>query len=204
MEHAIYILTSKSNTCFSRLIHMATSAPYTHVSIGLDGLDGDFYSFGRKYRRLMLPAGLVKEGVSRGGPVEINYQMYRLQVSERTYRQLQERLGKMYGQRRQYRYNLLGAFAAYFNYPLRRQSYYFCSQFVAELLEESGAMAFDKNSALVRPIDFCGIENLQLVSEGVVSRLGTGKELPAPSEVVAVLPFGQYAVRAYRFCHQYI
>lgn len=204
MEYDIYILVTKSRTYFSRLIHLATAASYTHASIGLDGLDGDFYSFARKYSRLMLPAGLVKEGVSRRGPVNIRYQMYRLQVPEQTYRKLRERLDEMYGQRERYSYNLLGAFAAFFNFPWKRRSHYFCSQFVAEMLAESGALAFDKNIALIRPVDFCKIQNLQLVSEGLIGRLESGKNLPAPSEVACMIPFGRYAVRAYRFCQQYI
>lgn len=199
MNYNIYILISKSRTCFSRLIHLATSAPYTHVSIGLEGLDGDFYSFGRKYSRLCLPAGLVKEGVAdNGAPAEIAYRMYQLQVSQHTYLLLQERLEVMYGNRRCYHYNLLGALSAFFNYPLQRRRHYFCSQFVAELLEGCGALEFGKNVALVRPVDFCDISSLELVSEGTISVLGSSRTLPAPSEVVAVLPFGRMVIQAYR------
>ena len=84
MARDIYILVTKSNTYFSRFIHVMTDAPYTHASIGLDGLQGDFYSFARKYRLLMLPAGLIKEEVDRAGAGRIRYQMYRLRVSPET------------------------------------------------------------------------------------------------------------------------
>ena len=60
-ERTIYILLTRSGTWFSRLIHFATQDRYTHASIGLDGPDGPFYSFARKYRHLALPAGLVEE-----------------------------------------------------------------------------------------------------------------------------------------------
>ncbi|MDE7242948.1 MAG: hypothetical protein K2O18_03085 [Oscillospiraceae bacterium] len=198
MEYEIYILATKSKTCFSRLIHFATAAPYTHVSIGLNGLDGDFYSFGRKYMRLLLPAGLVKEGIRPRGRTGVKYQLYRLTVSEGVYQKVKKHLWEMYGHREQYHFNILGAFAAFFNRPLHRQSRYFCSQFVAETLQESGALEFDKNIALVRPIDFCEISNLQLVSEGMIGELGSAKDYPNPSEVVAWLPFGERMVRAYR------
>ena len=49
-ERTIYILLTRSGTWFSRLIHLATQDRYTHASIGLDGPDGPFYSFARKYR----------------------------------------------------------------------------------------------------------------------------------------------------------
>ena len=47
-ERTIYILLTRSGTCFSRLIHFATQDRYTHASIGLDGPGGPFYSFARK------------------------------------------------------------------------------------------------------------------------------------------------------------
>ena len=198
MERYVYILITKSSTYFSRLIHIATAAPYTHASIGLDGPQGYFYSFARKYTRLCLPAGLVREAICAGSPGNLPYRMYRLRVSEGTYRRIRDRLESMYHQRSRYSYNLLGAFSSYFNYPLKRRSSYFCSQFVAELLECCGALEFDKNIALVQPVDFCRMEQLSLVSEGVTGGLSSGRALPAPSEVAAILPFGRAMVRVYR------
>lgn len=198
MKYDIYILVTRSRTCFSRLIHLATAAPYTHVSIGLDGLNGDFYSFGRKYTQLLLPAGLVREGIAAGRTRAIRYQLYRLRVSREAYDRVRERLGTMYRRRACYRFNILGALATFFNIPLRRQGRYFCSQFVAETLQYCGALEFEKDVALVRPVDFCHIEELQLVSEGLIGELGSARAFPAPSEVVAVLPFGRTIVKAYR------
>ena len=193
-------MLTKSNTYPSRLIHIATTDPYTHVSIGLEGLDGAFYSFGRKYKRLILPAGLVKEDVTCDSPLEIKYQMYRLRVTRSDYLRVKALLGEMYSHRERYHYNILGMLSVYFNYPLRRRGRYFCSQFVAETLQSCGVVAFDKDTALVRPMDFSHISGLQLVSEGVIGRLGVDRALPCPSEVVAVLPFGHLLLRACRFC----
>ena len=71
-EKTVYILLTRSGTWFSRLIRFATDDCYTHASIGLDGPDGPFYSFGRRYERFALPAGLVEESVGRraGGAAE--------------------------------------------------------------------------------------------------------------------------------------
>ena len=204
MEYEIYILATKSRTYFSRLIHIATAAPFTHVSIGLDGLHGDFYSFARKYRLLMLPAGLIKEEIDHRGSAQVPYQMYRLKVSESTYLRLRRHLADMYAHRARYHYNLLGVVTAFFDRPFHREGCYFCSQFVAEALERCGALEMGKNAALVHPSDFCGIAELQLVSEGTLGGLGVEQNLPRPSEVVAVLPFGALLLRAYRFCASHI
>ena len=196
----IYILITRSNTYFSRFIHVMTDAPYTHASIGLDGLHGDFYSFARKYRLLMLPVGLIKEEVSSAGDGRIRYQMYCLRVSPETCSRLRRRLMDMYASRGRYRYNILGVFTAYFHLPFRGRDSYFCSQFVAEALQQCGALELDKDAALVHPADFCAAEGLELVSEGYLGGFGVEQDLPRPSEVVSVLPFGPLLLRAYRFC----
>ena len=200
MAQEIYILVTRSNTYFSRFINVMTDAPYTHASIGLDGLHGDFYSFARKYRLLMLPAGLIKEGADSAGPGRVRYQMYRLEASAEACLRLRRRLAEMYAARRRYRYNLLGVFTAYFHRPFRGRDSYFCSQFVAEALQQCGALELGKDAALVHPADFCAAEGLELVSEGFLGGFGVEQDLPRPSEVVGVLPFGPLLLRACRFC----
>ncbi len=171
MEHTIYILLTRSGTCFSRLIHLATADRYTHVSIGLDGPLGSFYSFGRKHEHLILPAGMVEERVrwgffrSRPGTPCC---LYQLEVSQEVYDRLRERLDEMYAQRELYHYNILGAFACFFHLPLPRQYHYFCSQFVASVLQESGALELPKGPDLTRPADFCQLDGLTTVHRGVI------------------------------------
>ena len=158
-ERTIYILLTRSGTWFSRLIHFATQDSYTHASIGLDGPDGPFYSFARKYRYL------VEEQVTayrRGVPCCL----YELKVSQKAYLRLRQRLQSMYVQREDYHYSVLGAFACYFNLSLQRQHHYFCSQFVAGLLEDCGALELPKPPTLLRPADFCGVKGLRAVHQG--------------------------------------
>ena len=171
-ECTIYILLTRSDTWFSRLIHLATQDDYTHASIGLDGPAGPFYSFARKYRHLALPAGLVEEQVTVHRRA-IPCCLYELSVSEAVYLQLRRRLERMYSRREEYHYNLLGTLTCFFNLPLQRQNHYFCSQFVAGLLEECGAVALPKPSPLLRPADFCGVRGLRPVHRGVLAGLLT-------------------------------
>lgn len=167
-DHSIYILLTRSGTWFSRLIHLSDC--YTHASIGLDGPSGPFYSFARRYEHFALPAGLVEErpGVRNR---QIPCCLYELKVSDPVYRRLRRQLSGMYRQRERYHYNLLGALSCYFNHPLRRKNHYFCSQFVATLLEECGAVELWKNPDLVRPADFCRLSALQAVHQGPLDGL---------------------------------
>lgn len=166
-ERTIYILLTRSGTWFSHLIHFATRDRYTHASIGLDGPGGPFYSFARKYRYLALPAGLVEEQVTLSRRA-VPCCLYELTVSEETYLRLRRRLNSMYAQREEYHYSVLGAFACYFNLSLQRRHHFFCSQFVAGLLEECGAVELPKPPTLLRPADFCQCKGLRPVHQGLL------------------------------------
>lgn len=165
----IYILLTRSGTWFSRLIHLATADSYTHASIGLDGPIGPFYSFARKYSHFALPAGLVEEQIGpelRTKRQQVPCCLYELSVSPEIYASLRRQISAMYAQRQRYHYNLLGALSCFFNLPLDRRDHYFCSQFVAGLLRDSGALELSKPPALVRPADFCQIHQLRTVHQG--------------------------------------
>lgn len=164
-ERTIYILLTRSGTWFSRLIHLATQDSYTHASIGLDGPGGPFYSFARKYRHLALPAGLVEEYVTIYRR-EVPCCLYALTVNEDTYLRLRRQLRSMYAQREEYHYSVLGVLACWFNLPLQRRRHYFCSQFVASLLENCGAVELPKPPTLLRPAELCQLTALRPVHQG--------------------------------------
>ncbi len=167
-DRFVYILLTRSGTWFSRLIHFATRDNFTHASIGLDGPQGPFYSFARKHQHFALPAGLVQERVTaqrRADPCCL----YELRVSEETYRLLRRRLAGMYARREEYHYNLLGALSCGLNLPLSRRRHYFCSQFVAELLQGSGAAALPREPSLVRPADLERVRGLRTVHRGMLA-----------------------------------
>lgn len=175
MERQIYILLSRSTTLLSRVIHHFTGGDYTHVSIGLEGPAGAFYSFGRLIPKRPFPGGLVREQVGDGFFLAFPHTLcclYTMVVSEETYQNLKRQIAIMYAKRSEYRYSLLGVVACYFHIALSRRRHYFCSQFVAELLEESGAAALPNEPALTRPMDFQTLERLQLVHCGEVWALG--------------------------------
>lgn len=170
----VYILLTRSSTCFSRLIHLVTEGDFTHASIGLEGPRGPFYSFGRKYPRLPFPGGMVQERVGKGFfglHPHTPCRLYELKVPEHTYELLRRRVEAMYAQRELYHYNLLGTVAAYFNRDLRRPNHYFCSEFVAEMLWVSGAVELGKPPALTRPMDFCQLKALRPIHRGEVGSL---------------------------------
>ncbi|MGE5613355.1 MAG: hypothetical protein ACM3XR_03025 [Bacillota bacterium] len=61
---------------------------------------------------------------------------------------------------------MLGLFAVMLNIPLRRKNKFFCTQFVATMLQSSGIHDFGKDPSLVTPHDFYEIDCLIPVYEG--------------------------------------
>jgi len=172
--HTIYILFTRTETYFSRLIRLFTDDKFTHAAIGLDGPSGAFYSFGRKNPPHALPAGLVEE---RLYPEALRYPegtpccLCTLDLSEEAYCRLRRQLRSMLSSQELYHYNLLGVMSCLFRFPLQRRYHYFCSQFVSALLTDCGALRLEKPPALTRPSDLYGSALLQMIYSGVTNEL---------------------------------
>ena len=88
---SIYILLTKSTTICSRIIYLATRSEFTHASISLDSSFNHLYTFARKYRHLMLPAGFTVESVYRGimgDSDDMKCAVYELKISDKAYEKL--------------------------------------------------------------------------------------------------------------------
>ena len=85
---SIYILLTRSETYVSKLIHLTTSDPFTHVSISFDRSLQPLYGFARKTPRRALPAGLRTEPLNEGyyrQHRDIPCAVYEFQVSDDVY-----------------------------------------------------------------------------------------------------------------------
>lgn len=182
----IYILLTRSQTMLSKTIHLFTGDEFTHVSIAFDEELESLCSFARRYARLPLPAGLVTETLD-GGYFERHQDMpcalYAITVPEAVYLEARSRAGQMLAQREEYHYSIRGLAMCRLGIAQDRPQRYFCSQFVAELLEESGAARLPKPPSLMRPQDFSALPELRLAYRGELSglaqRLAGARPCPA-------------------------
>jgi len=160
---SVYLLLTRSGTVLSRLIRMFTGDEFTHVAITADETLRELYSFSRKYSRLPLPAGFTCESVY-GGYISrhpfMKCALYELTVSEETYSRICGRITVMNRAPGAYRYSLLGVLFCAFGREYTRRRYYFCSQFVGELLNRSGALCLPKAAGLMHPDDYRTIPEL--------------------------------------------
>lgn len=174
MERVIYLLFTRSDTVFSRLIYALTDATYTHVSLGLEEPVGPYYSFARRIPDLPLPAGFVQEeltGGFYGRRPEIPCALYALDVSEESYQELCEWIGELYTKRDRLHYDLFGSLGPLIRRPISQGDDRFCSRFVAEGLLQTGAVELELAPAVTRPMDLCGLEDLRLLYQGTVGEL---------------------------------
>ena len=165
-EKQVYILLTNTGSLLTKLIKLYTKKPYNHASIAFDQHLSEVYSFGRKTARNPFIGGFVKEDVRIGLFKHADCAIYSIAVSESQLQNLRHYLQEIETQQKQYRYNFLGLFGVMFNRPLKRKNAYFCSQFVAYLLNKSTIMKFEKPLALIAPYDLQCVSNLHLVYEG--------------------------------------
>ena len=170
----IYMLLTRTDTVFSKLIHAATLAEYTHSSLCVsDSLD-EFFSFGRKLSLFPFPSGFVKEQLDSGyfgAHQRTPCILLELSVKEQVYERLCGKIGQMQKSADRYRYNVLGIMFLTLDIEHKRPNHYFCSQFVGELLSESGALELPRDASLMRPIDYKNHPQLREVYHGTIQGL---------------------------------
>ncbi|MCT1398200.1 hypothetical protein M4D81_04190 [Paenibacillus sp. p3-SID867] len=168
-DQSVFILLTNTGTLFTKVIQGYTRAPYNHASISFNRELSELYSFGRKNPNNPLNGGFVKEDLKTGTFSKYpntTCVIYELQVSERDIAKMKRVLQAFIRKDKKYFYNILGVLGIALKEPIEFSNSYFCSQFVAEILQRSGVRLWDKLPALVTPDDFRQSERLQLIYEG--------------------------------------
>lgn len=173
----VYIVLTKSNTVCSKLIYRFTKGEYTHASISLDVNFEQMYSFARKYRYAMLPAGFVRENLYRGvmgDSDDMNCAVYEFEVTNLTYVKLKALINNMEKNKDEYGYNILGLLGCIFNKKLGRKKNFYCSEFVYYALAKSGALRERDEGGLrqiVKPMDLKELPDTKEIFRGNISML---------------------------------
>lgn len=140
----VSILLTEYSDHFSRLIYYITGRGYTHVSLGLEEDDDRFYSFNFKGFCVETTEKHRRRGVKKSV-------CYRIDVTDESYRKLKDTVQFFEQNCRDYHYTRAGVLFAVLHMPFQRDKHYFCSQFVAELLDDSGAIKLGKAAGLYLP-----------------------------------------------------
>ena len=114
--------------------------------------------------------------------------LYALEVSDEAYVRALRRTEEFMRHSEEYSFNILGLILCALHIRWQRRRHYFCSQFVSEVLEQSGALALPKDSTLMHPNDYAQLPQLKCLYEGCLADLPQRKamELGEAPAVVSV------------------
>ena len=172
--YKIYLMFSRSNTLLSKAIYKRTKEDYTHVAISLDDTFDTFYAFGRRNPNFMLSAGFTKESPFKGlyeKNQDIKIKIVSIEINESQYESISNHLSKMYEERLDYKYDILGVMLCNGNITLNRKYHKFCSEFVSELLSSNGVIDIFKSPKHIRPYELSAMKDFDLEFEGNVYEL---------------------------------
>lgn len=170
----IYILLTRSDTVLSRLVQFFTRDPYTHASISFDEGLQPLYSSARKNGETMFPAGPCTEVFHRGfyhKHRNIPCALYELSVDDAIYEVARAEAQQFAKDSDLYSFNILGLILCKLNIPFHPRYKYFCSQFVAEILDRSAALELPKDSSLMKPMDYTRLPELRCRFRGLLRDL---------------------------------
>ena len=170
----IYILLTRSGTLLSKLVYAATGSSYTHASMAFDPELSCLYSSTRKNGYTMFPAGPSKEYLNKGvfrlrdnAPCAL----YALEVSDEAYSHALCCAEEFMRHSEEYGFNILGLILCGLHIRWQRRRHYFCSQFVSEVLQKSGALELPKPSTLMHPSDYAELPELRCLYRGTLAGL---------------------------------
>lgn len=157
------------------MIHTATrptilrgSKKYQRVSISFDQELSEVYSFGRKLKSRPFSHGVMKENLSMGKLADAPCLIYRMNVSEEEYHQMQKLLED--DERRQLlNYTLLESILLPWGIGKNQVKHSFSSEFVATLLKKGASIQLPKSVTSMTPQDMRNLPEMTFVFEGLLS-----------------------------------
>ncbi|MFD1064597.1 hypothetical protein [Oceanobacillus locisalsi] len=167
-SRTVYLLFTDTGSYLSRLIHLYTREPLNHVSIALDRELTEVYSFGRKQPNNPFIGGFVKEDISSPFLNQARCEIYELEVSRKEYECIQSFIKHIEIDKEKYRYNFIGLIGIMMKIKITRETAFFCSQFVATILQNVTSLPLTKDPYFTTPEDIRSTPSLKLVYEGVL------------------------------------
>ena len=144
---------------------------YSHTSLSRDSKLGNMMSFARKEMNNPFNSGLIKEDIRTGmfalKPDVSRIAVMELKISEQQYNDLSSLMDYYWENRDNYHFNFVGLTSMLIRARgIEVPNSFFCSEWVATILRDSGINIFDKKPKDVRPFDFYGALKDYIIYEG--------------------------------------
>lgn len=173
----VYVLLSHSGTLLANAIKSITKVPYSHSSISFDSTLDNMYSFGRKYKSNPLIGTFVKESIKEGLYEEVaknaTYSLYVTFVTQEQFERMNELLAT-FRNSPGFKYDFTGLFKHKIGLESAREDAYFCSGFVATILQ-AGDGFFNHHYSRVAPYDFAKHKRFHFVAKGTLANYNRTK-----------------------------
>ena len=176
-KRKVYLLLTKFPDTGTRIIKALTGLRYPHASIGLEEDMNTFYSFVTK--------GFIVEDINRyakPGKKTIPCQLYEMYVSEETYLKIKKALEYFIEFKELFYYSRTSLALSLMKLPYKRSRFgFFCSQFVAYILQKSQANTEIKSVNKCFSNELSCISGMRLKYQGNLrSMLDSFYALPCP------------------------
>lgn len=183
-DKKIQLVASYTDTIPGRIIRLRAAlqfwkkysgADYSHISISTDAKLGEMMSFSRKEIKNPFNSGLVKEDIRKGmfalKPDISKIAVMELKVTSEQYDKISKAMNSYWDNKEQYSYNFLGLITMLlYARGTNRKNKFFCSQWVATILQECGIDIFNgKSPKNITPFDFYGALKNSIVYEGLAT-----------------------------------
>lgn len=182
-KYYLYIVLTRTNTVFSKLIQTFKHDKYTHASISLDKELNNMYSFGRRNTYNPFIGRFKKENINKG-----TFKLCRtlpgvitgVEVSKEQYEKAKKLLDHFISNSDLYKYNYKGLLYSLLNKPLCSQNRFLCSEFVYYIFKECGIADLKISGNLVRPQSLLNIRG-RIIYSGDLKEIK--KQLDTPNSI---------------------
>lgn len=174
----LYIVISQTGTAFSRILRFITGEEYNHASISLEDDLSLMYSFGRVNPYNPFFGGFVTESPNFGTFKRFSNTkviVLSIDISDKTYYDMADRLKDMYERKDEYSYNYLGVYLAAFKIHRKKKNCYYCSEFVRDFLQNYSINGSLTLNGIVHPMDFLKIPDSKDMYYGKLKDFGLEK-----------------------------
>ncbi len=146
-EHTISVLFTRYYSTFSNFVYWISGRGYTHASIALDDENEYYYSFNFR--------GFCQEYPKKHRKKSSKSVCYRIVVSDESYIKMKQMIDELKENEQKLGYCRIGVFLCLVHIAHKFQNRYFCSQFVAEMLELVEGVTLNKKPTLYFPNQLC-------------------------------------------------
>ena len=147
-KYTLSVLFVNYEDFWSKVVYYVLGRGYGHASIGVDqnGVDQNdevYWSFNFK--------GFRREKPKKHEAIVSKSVCYKLSVTKEEYDKVVEMIEEFQSRRFEWKYNLAGLLLSRINIKRQKKDHYFCSEFVAEMLQRANIVEFNKNVAHYLP-----------------------------------------------------